>query len=149
MQREVERGWVRGSGRGRRGQAGQGRAEVAELGRRFAEFRDKHPGGARIPRELRASVVAAVEQGAKLGELLRVCKLSWSQVHSWQRSDRQASAEQIGESVRVFSVEDEARGSGGVAAASVQGQELELRLGQWMVSVRLAERTGRGRACSR
>jgi hypothetical protein len=91
--------------------------------------------------------MAAVEQGAGMGELLRVCKLSWSQVRSWQRSDRQAPAEQIGELVRVFSVEDETRVSGGVAADS--GQELELRLGPWSVSVRLAEPTGGGRACSR
>lgn len=149
MQREVERAWVRGVGRGRRGQSGQGRAELADLGRRFAEFRDKHPGGVRIPRELRAAVMAAVEQGAGMGELLRVCKLSWSQVRSWQRSGREASAEQVEESVRIFSVEDETRVSGGVAADSGQGQELELRLGPWSVSVRLAEPTGRGRACSR
>ena len=137
MQREQERACDRG-GRGREGQGSAERAALALLGQRFARFRGAHCDGARIPPELRAAVMAALEQGAKQGEVLRVCKLSWSQVRSWKGGGP-------GGAVRVFAVED----AGEAPAAVGEGDALQLRLGPWSVSVRLAGGGGRSDACCR
>ena len=135
MQREQARACNRG-GRGREGQ--QSAELLAVLGRRFARFRGAHRDGARIPPELRAAVMAALEQGARQGEVLRVCKLSWSQVRSWKGGGP-------GGAVRVFAVED----AGETPAALGEGDALQLRLGPWSVSVRLAGGGGRSDACCR
>jgi len=152
MQRARELACDRG-GRGREGREGAGRGALTFLGKQFARFRGEHRDGARIPQELRAAVIAALEQGARQGEVLRVCKLSWSQVQSWQGIGRRAQAEEEGGghggAVRVFAVEDET-GSGSEAPAALgEGEALELRLGPWSVSVRLAGGGGRGGACCR
>jgi hypothetical protein len=151
MQRQTEWAFDRG-GRRREVQKSPGRAALAALGKQFARFRAEHREGTRIPVELRVAVVAALEQGAKLGEVQRVCKVSWSQVRSWQERDLHAQAPGDGgpgESVRVFAVEDEAGAGNGAPAALGEGEALELRLGPWSVSVRLAGGGGGGRACSR
>jgi hypothetical protein len=134
----MKREQKRASGRGSRGREGQESAALAVLGQRFARFRGAHRDGARIPPELRAAVMAALEQGAKQGEVLRVCKLSWSQVRSWKGGGP-------GGAVRVFAVEDAAE----APAALGEGDELQLRLGPWSVSVRLSGGGKRSAACCR
>jgi hypothetical protein len=119
---------------------------VAELGKRFARFREEHPRGTRIPEELRTAVVAALVQGVGSREVERACGVSWGQVRAWQaqREPRAAPVEE--KEVRVFSVVEEAPGAERPPAVATSEQALELRLGPWSVSVRLAERGG---ACSR
>ena len=109
-------------------------------------------------------MVMALERGVAQGELQRACRLSWIQVKKWQASEWRGRAKrgpEVAEAVRVFSVEDEASAVPGAAAErrgeaptgeameSAKAQELELRLGPWLVSVRLAGGVGQGRACSR
>jgi hypothetical protein len=122
---------------------------VAEL---FARFRRDHPRGARVPRELRSAAIAALKAGVAPGDLYRSCRISWSQVAAWKGSEpaaavptsapkrrhrkkparREAPRHSLSDAVRVFTVADD---PGRVAV----GPELELRLGTWSVSVRLAE----------
>ena len=151
MTREIETSGVRPGGAGRAA-PGQVAHALAVLQGRFETFRASHRSRTRIPEELRALVVWAVEQGVAPGEVMRVCRLSWSPVRSWKASEHLRSGSHgagATEDVRVFSVVNESGAYLGEPATSREGQELELRLGSWSVSVRLAGPAGRGRACSR
>jgi hypothetical protein len=142
MQRERQRGPTRPRGRQ---QSAEGRSSaalaLAELESRFARFRRTQPRGARVPEELRAAVVAAVGQGVRPGELQRACGVTWSQVVAWQarRAGDQGTSGSAGPTkVRVFSVVDEPREDRPEPPESMGERGLELRLGSWTVSVRLA-----------
>ena len=139
MQRERQPGPNRSRGRQ---QSAEGRSSaasaLAELESRFARFRREQPRGARVPEELRAAVVAAVAQGVRPGELQRTCGVTWSQVMTWQA--RRAAK------VRVFSVVDEPREDPPQPSESTGGGALELRIGPWTVSVRLAGPGPQGRS---
>jgi len=122
---------------------------LAELARRYARFRRKHPRGARIPSELRAATLAALEKGVSPSELHRSCGVSWNQVAAWRAArstgDRVAREGDDATDVRVFSVVDEPALEGGAPKLEAGREaELELRLGSWSVTVRLADpgRTG-------
>jgi hypothetical protein len=138
--------------RRRRLRSGDVSLRVVELGRRFARFRAEYPKGTRIPAELRAAVVDALAQGAASGEVERACRVTWSQVKAWQAlAGRESVAAAVAEkAVRVFSVVDEGPADGSPAVAGAE-QELELRLGPWSVSVRLARpaQAGGGQTCCR
>jgi hypothetical protein len=124
---------------------------LSELGERFAGFRWQHPRGARVPKDLRAAALAALKNGATPGDLHRSCGISWSQVMAWKASE--IGAPSVPETpkgasrrsrspaadVRVFNVTE-------APQPGLVGHDLELRLGPWSVSVRLAEagHTGRG-----
>ncbi len=140
---------------GRRGSSRSvdGSSVLAELAGRYARFRREHPRGARIPSDLRASTLAALEKGVAASELYRSCGVSWSQVVTWQLGHR-SSADQAAKGdvepavVRAFSVADGHDGGAPVLSVS---HELELRLGCWSITVRLAEsdRTEGDGACFR
>jgi hypothetical protein len=135
MQRERQPGPNRSRGRRRSAEGRSSAASaLAELESRFARFRRTQRRGARVPEELRAAVIAAVSRGVRPGELQRVCGVTWSQVVTWQarRAGDQGTSGGAGPTkVRVFSVVDE--------PPEPMGEHgLELRLGPWTVSVRLA-----------
>jgi hypothetical protein len=139
MQRERQPGPSRSRGRRGSQRSAEGSASaLAELESRFARFRREQARGARVPEELRAAVVAAVAQGVRPGELQRTCGVTWSQVMTWQA--RGAAK------VRVFSVVDEPREDPPQPLESTGGGALELRLGPWTVSVRLAGPGRQGRS---
>jgi hypothetical protein len=120
---------------------------LSEVAERFARFREEHPKGTRVPGDLRAAALAALREGATPGELHRACGVSWSQTVAWNTERRTAPAKRgrtAAEDVRVFSVVDEQPARQLEPTVSV-GHELELRLGPWSVSVRLAEPTPAGR----
>lgn len=141
MQRETKP--AHGQTRGRRRSRGTSPSPmVAELARRFAQFREQHPRGTRVPGELRAAVLSALARGAGSGDIERACGVSWGQVRAWEARDGRGpvSAEVEDPEVRVFSVVDGTPGAHAEPVASTTEQGLELRLGPWSVSVRLAER---------
>lgn len=121
---------------GRRCTGGSPPDRLAELSGRFARFRREHPRGARVPGDLRAAVLAALREGVTPSDLYRACGISWGQVAAWRAAGHPAAkpVESEVSSVRVFNVVDEPRHEG-----TTTGCDLELRLGPWSVSVRLAD----------
>ena len=110
---------------------------LVELAGRFARFRRERGRGARVPFELRAAALAALESGVKRGELNRACGVSWSQLMTWKANGGGATKPMgAAGDVRAFSVIDEPVAGGTTAVAN--DQVLELRLGPWSVSVRLS-----------
>jgi hypothetical protein len=91
---------------------------------------------------MRAAVVAALELGVRRTELQRACGISGTQLGRWEeeaderRSDPDGGAEARG--ARVFAVVDETHDAGRAPAPTEQPEALELRLGPWSVSIRLA-----------
>jgi hypothetical protein len=71
----------------------------------------------------------------------RTCGISFGQVMAWKEARRPKAPD-----VRVFSVvgEEAVPHLAPRATTSVAAPELELRLGPWSVSVRLAALAGRG-----
>ncbi len=118
----------------RSGRRSGSEAVLAKLEVRFAEFRRSHAPGARVPTELRTAALAALERGVAAGDLYRTCRISWGQVHAWKA----AAAEGEATDARVFSVVDDAPVHQVEPSLSL-GHGLELRLGPWSVSVRLAD----------
>ncbi len=154
----------RQSARGERGESGRGgRAPVeadesstlVELGRRFARFRSVHRRGARYPDELREGALRLLGEVAP-EDLYRTCGISFRQVMAWKAAGRLGPGKSLEASpaeVRVFSVVEKepvvrlAPEPAGHAGHSAEAA-LELRVGAWSVSVRLADGrpAARGRA---
>jgi hypothetical protein len=113
---------------------------IGDLTKRFAAFRRENPRHTRIPGGLRAAVLAAMQRGVTPTRLRRTCGLSKKQLTCWQGSSwvRTPSFARV-EPARVFSVVGETPLPRAAAAAVAGAEELELRLGRWSVSVRLAE----------
>jgi hypothetical protein len=118
---------------------------LEDLVDRFARFRSEHPRGTRIPADLRAGALALLDGGIAPADLHRTCGVSWSQVVAWRAADQTVSAivrtSEGGEKnadARVFSVIDECS-EGHADSAATSGSALELRVGPWSVSVRLAD----------
>ena len=106
-------------------------AALIALRERFAQFRAESERGARV--------LAALCQGVTRGALLRGCGIQGSQLDAWKRAVPRPSARSrrdAGEDVRVFAVVDDARSAGTGAAAA--DPPLELRVGPWSVTVRVA-----------
>jgi hypothetical protein len=121
-------------GRGTRSWVGgDGPSALGELGRRFTQFRMKHPRGTRIPGDLREAALAVLRQQVPPGDLYRACGVSFRQVMAWKAA--KAERAELPD-VRVFSVVDEEPVLESTAPATEPA--LELRLGPWSVSVRLA-----------
>ena len=124
-------------------------ATVDELTTRFATFRRDNPRNTRIPDDLRAAVVVAIRRGVTATRLRRACGLSTSQLAQWRASARGPLRSTPGsQHARVFSVVGEAPPRPPQPTAPPPAHDLELRLGPWSVSVRLAAQTDtrRGRA---
>lgn len=115
---------------------------VDELTTRFATFRRDNPRNTRIPDDLRATVVAAMRRGVTATRLRRACGLSTSQLAQWRANARgPAHATLRSQHARVFSVVGEAHPRSPEPTAPSPAHDLELRLGPWSVSVRLAAQT--------
>jgi hypothetical protein len=121
-------------------------AALAQLEQRFAQFRAEHARCTRIPAELRAAVLNAMGAGATATALRHRCGVSSSQLAAWQASGKRRAVSELlaPEKVRVFPVVDEVP-AGGAACETAPEQMLELRLGPWSVSVRLAAQMPAGR----
>jgi hypothetical protein len=91
-------------------------------------------------------VIAAMRRGVTTSRLRRACGLSTSQLARWLVGDKGPAPSTLrAQHARVFSVVGEAPPRPPKPTAPPPTQELELRVGQWSVSVRLAERTATGR----
>jgi hypothetical protein len=122
---------------------------LARLAKQFARFRSEHPRGTRYPDELRQAALGLLAEAAP-DAVYRACGLSFRQVMAWKDARRVAPAQTQGAEagkVRVFSVVDEQPVLGFDPQAAAP--ELELQLGPWTVTVRLAsgQRMQRGSAC--
>lgn len=92
----------------------------------------------RLSPALRAQVVAAIEAGATARAVGEACKLSGSQISRWRQdaarsSDDAPSNPPASVSPRVLSVVNKA-----AREDSPLGDEIELRIGGWHVSLRRA-----------
>ncbi|MEY4578985.1 MAG: hypothetical protein RL701_3688, partial [Pseudomonadota bacterium] len=91
----------------------------------------------RLPAELRAQVIAAIDAGAPVSAVRKACKLSGWQITRWTRAaalsgdDAAAPSAPVFESPRVLSVVDRSTREDALADG-----ELELRIGGWRVSLR-------------
>jgi transposase-like protein len=113
---------------------------VEELRTRFVAFRRDNPRNTRIPADLRAAVVAAMRRGVTPTRLRRACGLSTSQLARWRAGARERRRATLrSQHARVFSVVGEAPPCPQEPTAPPPAHDLELRLGPWSVSVRLAE----------
>ena len=112
---------------------------LAKLGRRFALFRAQHGPGVRVPDELRAAVFDALSEGVTVKALRRECGLAGSQIVGWEatRNSALVSGPRQSARVRAFSVVKDEPGEGAMPKGAPE-QALELRVGPWAVSVRLA-----------
>lgn len=114
-------------------------AAVDELGARFATFHSKNPPHTRIPNDLRAAVIAAMRRGVTAARLRHACGLSTSQLARWRALLRGPSCSALkSEQPRVFSVVGEVPPRPLESSSLPPAHDLELRLGPWSVSVRLA-----------
>lgn len=110
---------------------------LEQLADAFDAYRRGNP-GRRFPRGLRGQVIAAIDAGASASAVSRACKLSWSQITSWQQaSARSARAPSASAAAvarpRVLSVVD-----AGTRADVMLDGDIELRIGHWRVSLRRA-----------
>ena len=112
---------------------------LAELERRFAEFRALNAPGTRVPEELRAAVLGALNAGLRVCALRGSCGLSYGQVARWKGGRPRVKSNRWGESakVRAFSVVEDPLTSRSTPEVPRE-EALELRVGAWAVSVRLA-----------
>lgn len=125
---------------------GESSGALAKLGERFELFRAQHGAGARVPDELRAAVFEALSEGMTVKDLRRECGLAGSQIDGWEGTRKRASesGQRQSAKVRAFAVvKDEPAGEGATPKAAAE-QALELRVGPWAVSVRLAGQTPAG-----
>ena len=121
-------------------------ATVDELKERFAIFRRENPRNTRIPDDLRSAVITAMKQGVRSGRLRRACGLSTSQLARWRALAPSPVPSIVRrQHARVFSVIGDTRPRSPVATLSSPAYDLELRLGPWSVSVRLAGQPQAGR----
>lgn len=133
---------VAGSGRGvGRPKAGHTAASLTldHLRRRFAQFRRRRRGRPRIPDDLRAEVLSALDHGLTLGQLRQACGVTPSQVDDWRQFQGGAVLAGVSSAdpARIFSVDDGPPVDGVEAVMAGNGpQELELRLGGWSISLR-------------
>lgn len=99
------------------------------------------------------STLLLLDEGVPPGEVYEACRISWGQVEAWRsksglaRSEGAGRAEAEERGARVFTVVDDQGPSHHhrlKATADPKPAELELRLGPWSVSVRLASDAGGG-----
>lgn len=111
---------------------------LQRLAAAFDVHRRGHP-RRRFPRGLRGQVVAAIEAGVSASAVSRACRLSWSQITSWQQESARSArvAASAGAAAvarpRVLSVVD-----AGTRQDEIHDGDLELRIGHWRLSVRRA-----------
>ena len=80
---------------------------LRELETDFAKFREAHPPGTWVPKELRQAAVAGLDAGVTAGELQQRCGVSRSQLERWRASRHAVEGEQEAPAARVLSVVDD------------------------------------------
>lgn len=94
----------------------------------------------RLPQQLRAQVVAAIDAGLTVRAVREACKLSGSQITRWRQAAARSSSDVAAmnapahEAPRVLSVVDRTPRE----EALLDG-EIELRIGGWRLSLRREE----------
>jgi hypothetical protein len=90
-------------------------------------------------------VFEALREGVTVKDLRRECGLAGSQIVGWEatRKNVASRARRQTARVRAFSVVKDEPGEGATPKAAPE-QALELRVGPWAVSVRLAGQTPAG-----
>lgn len=121
------------------------KAVLADLAKRFAQFRKEHRRHTRVPQELREAVLAVVGK-VPPGDLYRACGVSFRQVMTWKAAKARSSE---APDVRVFSVVDDKGSAQPHSTGITSAPELELRFGPWTVSVQLTGDATGGAACCR
>ncbi len=111
---------------------------IERLRRRFTKFRREHRPRTRIPNELRAAALEALQSGEAELDVRLACGVSSIQLDQWRQSrrSRMEKGDFRGQEARVFTVLDEmpqrnVERSDGNAEGS-----LELRFGGWAISIR-------------
>lgn len=141
----MQRDALQASGGGTSGTRSE--ALLEELRQRFAAFRRENRRFTRVPDELRVAAVAAQREGVRPTTLRRVCGVSTSQLASWKANQpgSDVAAAEV-QSARAFRVIDDAqaRGAGG-AAAVIDDEALEVRVGPWSIRVQRSVEQGLGR----
>lgn len=112
---------------------------LEHLRRRFVSFRQQRKGQTPVPDDLRAEVLAALDQGLTRRQMRQTCGVTSSQIDDWrQRKDKPVStAAAVTGSARIFSVVDDPPIASGGSCQRVGPDELELRLGDWSIRLRL------------
>ena len=114
---------------------------LERLSAAFEGYRRARPRG-RIPPGLRSQALAALAAGVSAGAVREACRLSWAQLARWRQA---AECDARGPTLRarteaqarVFSVVDTAQsGSQELHERGEVGEEIELRIGAWHVSLR-------------
>ena len=110
---------------------------LEELARGFVAFRRANKRGTRIPKELRAAVLVAREQGATYTDVWHACQVSSSQIASWTVGAVSPTGGVAceGPATRVFSVIE----GDPTSVSRPVDQVLEFRLGAWSICIRVAE----------
>lgn len=107
--------------------------EVERLVRRFAEFRRTHRSRARIPQTLREATLAAIQQGAPEQAVMRACGITPLQLDRWRECQgtlmQTTASDETGP--LVFPVVDD-----GAGEAAADEERIQLRVGQWEISIR-------------
>ena len=114
------------------------KARLEHLRRSFEAFRREYRAGTHIPQALRDQVLAALSSGVPEIEVLRACRISPLQINWWRRGQcSSARGLQLQERrARVFPVVDDLSAIAVERASEHQWQNLELRIGQWAISIR-------------
>jgi len=111
---------------------------LKQLRGRFEAFRSTNPRTANIPVPLRKGVVELLREGVTRSAVERCCGVSWTQMDQWTQLYRPRQRSRNAPSsrpARVLSVIDNEQHSS-VGASAPLLQPLELRLGDWSVTVR-------------
>ena len=110
------------------------------LSQRFDKFRREHRMQARIPNVLRKATFAALRGGVTPAQVRRTCGVTTKQLDDWRQNFQEVSKSARVREVqpaRVFSVVDgDAPTQGCDNVGPRPAQALELRLGEWEISVR-------------
>jgi hypothetical protein len=120
------------------GQRQRAQRSLEQLERRFARFRRKNPGQTRIPDALRRDALTAVRLGVTRSQLRNACGISSDQLKHWQGDAGSAVTEQEPDiqEARVFSILEDVPAREPECRGHDEEQQLELRLGDWSISVR-------------
>ena len=114
---------------------------VDALRTEFDAFRSAHPRGTHVPKRLCSGVANALEEGIAMGVLHAACGISWGQGQRWQAAARKgriaenSTAKTSATEAQVFTVREPVAEQTAPPAPA----NLELRMGQWSVSIRLAD----------
>jgi len=112
---------------------------LEDLSRSYVEFRREHQPRMRIPAALRKATLEAISNGIPEKQVLERCRISPKQLNRWRELQwgRRRMKRCENAKARVFKVMDgplDRRKNDSQKEA--KGETLELRIGQWEISIR-------------